>query len=66
MTQWTFSTRPNDTVTISKKEGDRSDLLLGAAEHIHIALTEVAPFFKPGDIVITPQGSCIVADLLGS
>jgi hypothetical protein len=66
VTKWTFAQRPkNSVITISRQVENKPEVFLGAAETIHIALTEVASFFKPGDIVVTPSGSCIVSELLG-
>jgi hypothetical protein len=66
VTKWTFAKRPkNSVITISRQVEGKPEVLLGAAETIHIALTEVAPFFRPGDVVTTPEGSCIVSELLG-
>ena len=66
MTKWTFKKKPkNNNILILKTEPDEPRALLGEATHIHAALTEMAPYFTPGDIVVTPEGSCIMKDMEG-
>ena len=60
MTKWNFKKRPvNGNILITQTEEDQPEVLLGEVVDIHTALTEVANFFKPGDLIVTPSGSCL-------
>jgi hypothetical protein len=65
MTNWTFKKTPKNNILIFQKEESQPEIFVGEAAGLHIALTEVASFFKPEDIVTTPEGKCIVAKTTG-
>jgi hypothetical protein len=65
MTNWTFKKSPKNNILIFQKEESQPEIFIGEAVSLLIALTEVASFFKPEDIVTTPEGKCIVSKTKG-
>jgi hypothetical protein len=66
VTTWTFKKKPkSNNILILKKEVEQPRVLLGELDSLHAALTEVANRFEPGDIILTPEGNCIMTDLMG-
>jgi hypothetical protein len=64
MTQWNFKNHKGN-ILISQTEEDQPEVILGEMKDIHTALMEVASFFKPNDIILTPEGNCIASGFVG-
>ena len=74
MTNWTFKKHPkNGKMMVFRTEEGQPKVLVGEIvaqpddklSLIHSALTEVAQYFKPGDVIITPDGKCISGGYYG-
>lgn len=67
MTKWTFKKKAKsvDFFTFKTEDGQPEVLIGEMAKGLHISMAEVASFFKPGDLIVTPTGSCIMLEQMG-
>ena len=67
MTKWTFKKKAKgvDFFTFKTEDGQPEVLVGKTDKGLHISMAEVASFFKPGDVIITPTGSCIMLEQMG-
>ena len=67
MTKWTFKKKPEsvDFFTFKTEDGQPEVLVGKNGKTLHLSLAEVASFFKPGDIIETPEGQCMMLEQLG-